>query len=506
MKTDNFDEAFRRKVESFHPPFRDDEIDRVQGYVNKHIPLSLWQRFGHTFTYTLGSIVIVSLLSTIIYQAYENKTLLSKISDLSKELKQKQVATITTKNTPKSVTVEKIDTVFVTKYVEKQTSIDNDVEENNDVEQISDLPQNTESIKTNTVQNQNSIRQVAQPKDIISSKAIENISKPSVSNQLVGVSTFEPERTNLVVKQKPERSEVFLETGKAATVSAESTTNAGKQESTILSSEPTNLVSNITGDLAEIENISTFKGLYIKELNGKLYNSNDLKNISSLTNRKFYVANFVAKTKEHKSFNFPTIGMPTLKYRIGIGTNADFGQLGTSVLTDILFSKRWSLTSGLNMSLLGFERFGDEDDFKRKTNKNFRDQHPVNIPIGNSIEDIEEHQFLFRVPIYLNYRYPLRKDYSLLLATGTDLDIKLKQFTSYSHYDFFADEKYEGIEEKIPVVPFNNWLLSVGAEKRWKYFSLQLSPYFSYQLRPLSYRKDNFTFGFKLNGFYRLSK
>ncbi len=54
MKTDKFDEEFRRKVENFHPPFNNVEIDRIQSYVGQHIPLSFWQRFGHVFTYSVG--------------------------------------------------------------------------------------------------------------------------------------------------------------------------------------------------------------------------------------------------------------------------------------------------------------------------------------------------------------------------------------------------------------------------------------------------------------------
>ena len=89
MKTDNFDEAFRRKVEGFNPPFRDDEIDRIQGFVNRHIPLSFWQRFGHIFTYSIGTVIIVSLLITTIYQANENKILLNKISNLNTKFEHK---------------------------------------------------------------------------------------------------------------------------------------------------------------------------------------------------------------------------------------------------------------------------------------------------------------------------------------------------------------------------------------------------------------------------------
>jgi Tfp pilus assembly protein PilE len=506
MKTDNFDEAFRRKVESFHPPFRDDEIDRIQGYVNKHIPLSFWQRFGHTFTYTLGSIVIVSLLSTIIYQAYENKTLLSKISDLTNKLEQKQVA-IATKDTPKNIVIEKIDTVFVTKYIPKQASDNDNIVGNNSGEQIAHLNQSAEPIFGAVAnENQKTIRQSETTKPVISDKTIEDLPELKSEESDVKKSVNPIEQTNIIAKQKQEGRDKASDKKKLTNVSSESVANDSRQQPMSLSNETPNGASIISERPLIISSVFPVKSLIVNELNRKPYTINDWRNINDLSNRKFYVPNFPIQTKGHKSFRFPSITMPTLKYRVGLGLNAGYGQLGPSLLTDILFAKRWSLTSGINMSLLGFERFGDEDDFKRKTDKDFRNEHPSNLPIGGSIEDIEEHQLLFRVPIYLNYRYPLRKDYTLLLTTGTDLDIHLKQFTSYSHYDFFVDEEYKGIEEKIPVVPFNNWMFSVGAEKRWSRFAIQFSPYFNYQFKRLSYRNDNFTFGFKLNGFYRLSR
>jgi hypothetical protein len=202
----------------------------------------------------------------------------------------------------------------------------------------------------------------------------------------------------------------------------------------------------------------------------------------------------------------PQISLPPLKYRVGLGSNLDNSQIGTCILTEVLFSKRWSITTGINISFLGFENFGDEDDFKRKTEKDFRKQHDLDLPLSSPIKDIEAHQVLFRIPLYLNYRLPLRKDFTVLLSTGIDFDVYLRQITSYSHHDYIKENQQEGLTESIKVIPFNNWMLSTGIEKRWKRFSVQLSPYVSYQLKPLPYRNNDWMFGLKLNGFYRISR
>ncbi len=473
MKTDNFDEAFRRKVESFHPPFRDDEIDRIQGYVHQHIPLSFWQRFGQTLTYSAGTLAIVTLITYTLFQANENKTLLNKISDLNTQLEQKQ-ANIA-KNTPKVSILVKTDTVFVVKYVTKEVPV--------------------------YAENKNSVRRVFNPSDISETSAItnkkENLNDAFVSPVFNKTSTISNEKENRSINsstagrvENPSYNSVrnITSTEKNENIARGNTQNAFAEKP---------LVKN-----ENIQSENTNNSLIINELKAKSMDFSTSKNFDDLLNRKLNLPHLPIITKA----KFPSIAMPNLKYRIGLGTDKGFGQKGASLLTDILFAKRWSITSGINMAFLSPKHFRDEDDFKRKTNKDFRDKYPTNAPIINPIEDIDVHQVLLRVPLYLNYRLPLRKDFTLLFSTGTDFDLSLRQFTSYNHRDFYKDDHSRDIIEKMSVIPFNNLLFSAGIEKRWKHYSVQLSPYFSTQIKQVSYRNENYSFGLKLNGFYRISR
>lgn len=522
MKTDNFDEAFRQKVESFHPPFRDDEIDRIQGYVNQHIPLSFWQRFGHTFTYSVGTIIIVSLLTTTLFQANENKTLLSKISKLNNQLEQKQ-AVIAMNNAPKSIIIEKIDTVYVVKHIRKE--IPNVEEINPDFQFLPKIESSPSMVsKENGISNLNSnentldnknedlnLTNSAKLNEVSTSNKLEkailaNTRKSIMSPRKVG----EARQVSKLSNDKMAEENIKNSQPDATKALEKNDFNQDSKLSKPIQSNPI-VEEQSSAIFGQVSNLSknTFqenKILIFNDLKRKVYSPIDLKFAFDLSNRKLHSPHFVANAKTRKSFNFPSISMPNLKYRVGIGANADFGQIGTSILTDVLFAKRWSITSGVNLAFLGFEHFGDEDDFKRRTSTNFRDEHDVNIPLTNPIKDIDAHQVLFRMPIYLNYRLPLRRDYTVLFSTGTDLDFHLKQFTSYSHRDFSVNEKKEGIQDKIPVTPFNNWLVSAGIEKRWKHFSIQASPYFIAQIKNVSYRKDDFAFGLKLNSFYRISR
>ena len=530
MKTDNFDEAFRRKVEGLNPPFRDDEIDRIQGFVNRHIPLSFWQRFGHIFTYSIGTVIIVSLLITTIYQANENKILLNKISNLNTKLEQKQVA-VAVDNIPKSISIEKTDTVYVIKHIAKEIPVIEEINSpNHSIAQLSEvvtapdvsapffegsISLNSLKTKKNSVQEVSNLTNAAKPNDVATANKQPKVSLPNAI-KIVVLPTDEQQVGNLSDNAKSiedvAKESIILSQLNTLKPSGTSDLKEMSNLSNLIKSNPS-VESKFSGIVGQVGNLSdksfqenNNKTLTISDLKRKIFNLVDSKFTFDLSSRKLHLPNYFAKTKKHDLFKFSGIVAPNLKYRIGFGANADFGQVGISVLTDILFAKHWSITSGVNMAFLGYERFGDEDDFKRKTAKDFRKEYPLNIPLTNPIENIEAHQVLFRVPIYLNYRLSLRSNYTVLFSTGTDLDFHLKQFTSYSHNDLIRNDKLEGLKEKVPVTPFNNWMISTGIEKRWKYFSVQFSPYLSTQITRVSYRKEDFIFGLKINSFYRLSK
>ena len=509
MKTDKFDEAFRRKVENFHPPFSEDEIDRVQGYVNQLIPLSLWQRFGHIFTYSVGTLMILTLLTTTIFQANENKSLLNKISELNKQLKQQPTQTAVRSTSLPNI-VEKIDTVYVVKHIKHEIIID-DYEEDiaiqpriNSIENAS--PENGSDISKNVVISSNNKTE----------KSISNLNKEGIAKEDFRNSNNE-NRINTNIKGSNEKKQSEPIKQQNSFLNKNSGSNSNSQSASENFAEKKEIFMTQINDNQTINNIqSTLNQSILKEISSKIivlkdlmsrgYNPLGLSPVINFADRQLKTESWVNSSPKKSGLRIPLISLPSLKYRVGLGSNIDNGQIGTSILTEVLFSKRWSITTGINICFLGFEHFGDEDDFKRRTEQDFRKQHDLDLPLSLPINDIDAHQVLFRIPLYLNYRMLLRKDYTIIFSTGTDFDVCLRQFTSFSQHDYIKENKQEGLTESVKVIPYNNWMLSTGIEKRWKRFSVQLSPYVSYQLKPLSYRNNDWMFGVKLNGFYRISQ
>ena len=509
MKTDEFDEAFRRKVENFHPPFSEDEINRVQGYVKQHIPLSLWQRFGHVLTYSVGTLLILTLLTTTIFQANENKSLLNKISELNKELKQQPRQTVVNGKSLPNV-VKKIDTVYVVKHIKHKITID-DYEEDivtqprvNSIEEAS--PKNDIEISENMViaSNNKTEKSISTLNKVGIVK--ENFRKSNNQNRINANNNDlnEKKQSEPITQQNGFINMKSGSNSNNQTASEENADKKRKYTSQITVNQPINNIQNSTNQPILKEVNSNI--IVLKDLKSRGYHPLGLSAAISFTDRQLKTESGINSSPKKSGFRMPQISLPPLKYRVGLGSNIDNSQFGTCILTEVLFSKRWSITTGINVSFLGFENFGDEDDFKRKTEKDFRKQHDLDLPLSSPIKDIEAHQVLFRIPLYLNYRLPLRKDFTVLFSAGTDFDLYHRQITSFSHHDYIKENQQEGLTESIKVIPFNNWMLSTGIEKRWKRFSVQLSPFVSYQFKLLPYRNNDWMFGVKLNGFYRMNR
>ncbi len=233
----------------------------------------------------------------------------------------------------------------------------------------------------------------------------------------------------------------------------------------------------------------------------------DNKAVFDLSKKDFLVPQIAQQLHQKNSFKLPSITLPNLKYRVGFGVEMADEYGGFNILTDILVSKRWSLTTGVGFStFFDDEDFEDEDEFRKNTKKDFRKEYESRINDNTQINDIHINQALLKIPVYINYRLPLPKNFTVLLTTGSNLGIHSRQFVSYNHQNSFRDGYHQRFSLKVDTPIFNNLLFSVGIEKRWQKYSVQLSPYFITQVKQISYQEENWQLGLKLNGFYRLSK
>ncbi len=453
MKTDDFDEIFRRKVESYHPPFENTEIDRIQGYVKQKMPLQWWQRFGSSLIYSFGSILIVSLLTTIYYQANENKRLLENISKLKSELVQNKSQKPVERdsiNSYSNVFVEKIDTVYVFKKIEKELAFDD--------EKKGEVWSNPDEI------------------------GLEMNHKAKVLSQ--------------------NKSFSLEKVGATSNIALEVEDNSSGAEPLIVSKN---------NEPIKATNLSrlSLKDIQVNAFTSKFFEMFSFPKTLTIVNfwTKSTETPSLEREKKHFDIHFPSIKLPKPKFRLGVGGSLDNSQRGVNVLSEILLAKKISLSTGISFAYMHREHFGNEFEFKRRTELDFREQHPLDIEKNAPIHDIDSKKIMIQLPILLNYRLPLKKDFTVLASTGTNLDLHLRQFTTYSHGGVFEDDNEESyLNQEIPTKVFNNWMFSLGLEKRWNRVSIQVNPFYGFHFKRLTYQPYNHIFGFRTNVFYRLGK
>ncbi|HAO50076.1 MAG TPA: hypothetical protein DCR35_12695 [Runella sp.] len=115
MKPDKFDEAIRQKLEGIQPSFQEDDWSKFAAYQAAHTSQPFFQRFSaRTAWYTAASVAAAMMVFANVYQYRTNKKLDHEVVELKANIaKQKDV--------PVRVTT-RVDTVYITKYIEVKSS------------------------------------------------------------------------------------------------------------------------------------------------------------------------------------------------------------------------------------------------------------------------------------------------------------------------------------------------------------------------------------------------
>jgi hypothetical protein len=190
---------------------------------------------------------------------------------------------------------------------------------------------------------------------------------------------------------------------------------------------------------------------------------------------------------------------------LGIGNDIANHQQGYGAFINFHLNKKWSLNTGLKFSRFGGEKFNDEIEFRREKDRNFRNDYPVSTPDSNMLSNIDISYNVIQVPLYVNYQFLIGAKSAIVFSFGSDLDIHAKE-----NVHFHPEQANNGIDVKrnlnvnTPVLVFNNATLSVGVEKNFKRFSIQLSPFISQQITAMVYRKETNYYGAKLRMVYTI--
>ncbi len=519
MKTDQFDDAFRRKVEELHPPAYPDEADRIHKYVRQHLPLSFWQKFGTGISYSITAVTVTALLSTLLYQNYVNKTLLKQVSELSQKVEKLTVA-ISQKTDAVQIETDKAAVRLDARESTQSLSTPNSSSHQAAAEGVYGQQTDNEATAEGVYGQKSDNRTVtalldANAKNI--SGAVAGRTKKERKAQLLDVAQGSQESDFGTAQETISANRSVLKKGSRG---GSSGTGSEKNYSETRNNAP--LTTQFSGndqaaapDQAEIKNAFSANLLVAKPF---IPDSN-LRIAHVLPSSAFsqFTVSTVAPppARDRVKLKWPDISLENLKLRVGLGGNLYPNLVGAGLLAEVLVSKRWSITTGAGVAALGTQEYADEDQFKRRTKDDFRDQSrdQQNGPPNFRAENIRATERLVILPAYINYRMPIKSDFTLTVSAGSEFDLALSRHTSFNRREpgpFVPrpnpDANQGAFTERLRNPFFNNIVLAAGIEKRWKNVSFQLNPSLKLQVINVPYQRQNLVMGLQFRTFYRIGK
>lgn len=326
------------------------------------------------------------------------------------------------------------------------------------------------------------------------------------------------------VKQLNERLDqeyAIKEEGKSNTGQAEKsptiTPPSSNIETKINSSTPTQVSKNPTTNRTEQSSTS---GAYKKEDNSEysLSSENNLKSntkteiVDTKTNADsaLTIASEMPKNilKADESEQKPVVNKTTskIKFNFLTGISADLSMpfTGLNLLEEVQIGKHWSITTGLRHLTFGDEQFGNEEEYNEKAHEEFKERFKAHIADSNEIGEIEIHDQFLQIPLLLNYRFPLKNGFEMLLSTGSDINLYFKksvQFISKTPSNF---ETPVALVEKPDFKTVHDIRLGFGVQKHWNQYSIQIVPEAVYLFNTPNVFVKPLNPGIRIGAFYRI--
>lgn len=198
----------------------------------------------------------------------------------------------------------------------------------------------------------------------------------------------------------------------------------------------------------------------------------------------------LAKTK--KTFKFPTP-------RVRIGVESEFGlkKMGVGPTFELFLSPNFSISAGLHAHRFSSQEYETVKEYNTATGLNFVKQFAEVIPPNDRLEEIETHVSTLEMPIGFKYYLLLRRDFSLVFATSTNVDLQAYNQVKFEVYKD-GDEQYLSNETKHQTKSFYEYTFGLGLQKKWKQGIVQVQPFANFSFRQPEYAVgSNNVFGIK---------
>jgi len=457
MKTEDFDDAIRKKLEGLDQKYTEQDIDKVVQHVERN---HLWPRGGFRGPYMILTLAAAAAAGMLLWYAFRNN---------GNSLVEKKQMSVPEMQTVSPVIHKDISTTDSLKDVAKERSTSKPVLLSGNG--IINIKKDYTPGEKDSFVSPSGIVPVNIPVSDISDKNIKTFvpAEPDIFPDTVSVvsDTFR-------VIPPSELPGQWIDLDAVPVKDSIELGSVKKSEEKTLPAEPAIRVP----EAAEPDGTAN---PVVQEPNGKAQ---------------------IGKSKAEKGSFFSVSGL---------GAGAGFEYTGKSYSVglkgNISFENRLGLTIGLKYADLKTEHFDTRDDFNR------HDHHRKNHPIEEHLNGhdhatgIDIQSNLIQLPVALGYTFPLPRNFGVGLSVGTDLDLLLNQRMGFDHGpDSLGPPRREDFRAKGDAVLFNNLVFSIGLEKQWKGMVFQVQPFIRPRVKELFYKSGGPEYGLGFGIMYKFGR
>jgi hypothetical protein len=158
--------------------------------------------------------------------------------------------------------------------------------------------------------------------------------------------------------------------------------------------------------------------------------------------------------------------------------------------------------AGLRLGFTVLEVFDTERDFRLRKGRDFKSAY-IQRPDSVFISNISIRHRLIQVPIHLSYKFPVQNNWSVVVACGTDLDVRIRQVIGFDRRRGSENPVSVSLVVDRPAVALNNVVLSAGIQKDWSRFSFHAAPFIAPHVAQTTYRPQKANIGMFARLLYR---
>lgn len=459
MKTEEFDEAIRKKLESFNPTYSNSDVSRVLHHVKKGRRFAWKGVNGSWFIYSLAAAAMVGITTWMV------------LTPKQKENKIKASATveIPVKNSKSSVS-------FKNDSTSGNGSLSVAGQSENETKKAPEA-----KISANTFSNHNPTSNYTNTVPVlVQSMAANDKSKVSAVKENPVSATdgnilLNPKTKAILQDESRQFQQPDMSTGKTDPI----------------------VEANLKADqVAPL--------LLIKETN--VIHSTDSTSLTEVSQTQLTSKSDTVKTGQKITNAGQDTVLPDFRIRATTLFVVSNQKIGTGLAGEILFGSHFGLSAGVTYNWLYTERFIDKADFyghrphgsNPQIDNHFGGNQPVSdITIGNQI---------VQIPVSINYFIPVNKKIVVSLSAGTDFDLYLNQKLSYNHRVDSAHSENPHFMAKGKVIPFNSLFFGAGLEYRWNHLVISAQPYYNLHFEGVFYKPKESEFGLGLGISYSFGK